>query len=193
MELRVNENSSDTCIHNYIYMFIHTDLFADDSRYGNRASGIHQFQIGRFQQLIPQNLNCSTTPSFEHSRDRSRKKPQTLQQANQPLSYGCFKYVFFPRILNLNTSFVPNKETCNKKASDPCWVYSNFYLMICKQLVLLLWLLGWLHTVCMPQERVRLPEKIETEQSNLLRYEQGKKIANLVFEVCLSFSSFKPT
>jgi hypothetical protein len=35
--------------------------------------------------------------------------------------------------------------------------------------------------VCMPQERARLPEKIENEQSNLLRYEHGKRIANLVY------------
>lgn len=93
IDLRVNENSSNTCIHTYIFM--HTDFFADDTRYGNRTSSIHQLQIGGFQQLIPQNLNCSTTSSFEYSRDRSRKKPQTLPQANQPLSYGCFKYVFF--------------------------------------------------------------------------------------------------
>ena len=83
----------------YKAMFMHTNLFAGDTRYGNRASGIHQLETGGFQQLIPQNRNCSATSSSEYSRDGSRKKPQTLQQANQPLSYGCLKYVFF-RSLN---------------------------------------------------------------------------------------------
>ena len=84
-------------------MIMHT---AGDTRYGNRASGIHQLQTGWFQQLIPQDRNCSATSSSEYSRDGSRKKPQTLQQADQPLSYGCFKYVYFHGLLNLDTIFL---------------------------------------------------------------------------------------
>ena len=79
------------------YIFI----YAGDTRNGNRASCIHQLEVGGFQQPILQNRYCSATSSSEYSRDRSRKEPQTLQQANQPLSFVCFKYVFFQSLTQI--------------------------------------------------------------------------------------------